>query len=149
MTFAGLDAGTYYLKEISAPAGYVTNSDVYTVEIKAETEEVTVTETVEGKEVTYKTDVLKSYSVTITDKDGNKTEAAKYTFTNKAEATDNDIQWIEMECVEHPFPFSNTKGTELPSTGGIGTTIFYVLGGILVVGAGVVLVSKKRMGKDA
>lgn len=40
----------------------------------------------------------------------------------------------------------NASGTELPSTGGIGTTIFYVVGGILVIGAGVVLVSKKRMG---
>ena len=39
----------------------------------------------------------------------------------------------------------NASGTELPSTGGIGTTIFYVVGGILVIGAGVVLVSKKRM----
>lgn len=40
----------------------------------------------------------------------------------------------------------NTAGTTLPSTGGIGTTIFYVLGSILVVGAVVLLVSKKRMG---
>ena len=40
----------------------------------------------------------------------------------------------------------NKTGTLLPSTGGIGTTIFYALGAVLVVGAGVVLVSKKRMG---
>ena len=39
----------------------------------------------------------------------------------------------------------NNKGSELPSTGGIGTTIFYVIGGILVIGAGVLLVVKKRM----
>ena len=39
----------------------------------------------------------------------------------------------------------NLSGTELPSTGGIGTTIFYILGGILVVGAGVVLVVRRRM----
>ena len=39
----------------------------------------------------------------------------------------------------------NQSGTELPSTGGIGTTIFYVLGGVLVVGAAVLLVTKKRM----
>lgn len=41
---------------------------------------------------------------------------------------------------------TNNTGAELPSTGGIGTTIFYVLGAVLVVGAGVVLVTKKRMG---
>lgn len=39
----------------------------------------------------------------------------------------------------------NLSGTELPSTGGIGTTIFYVLGFIFVVAAGVLLVTKKRM----
>ncbi len=39
----------------------------------------------------------------------------------------------------------NEKGSSLPSTGGIGTTIFYVLGAILVVGAGVVLVTRRRM----
>ena len=40
----------------------------------------------------------------------------------------------------------NQSGATLPETGGIGTTIFYVVGGILVIGAGVVLVTKKRMG---
>ena len=40
---------------------------------------------------------------------------------------------------------NNQSGAELPSTGGIGTTIFYVLGGVLVVGAAVLLVTKKRM----
>ena len=39
----------------------------------------------------------------------------------------------------------NQAGTILPSTGGMGTTIFYVLGFVLVVGAGVLLVTKKRM----
>ena len=39
----------------------------------------------------------------------------------------------------------NQAGAELPSTGGMGTTIFYVLGFVLVVGAGVLLVTKKRM----
>lgn len=40
---------------------------------------------------------------------------------------------------------TNQKGSSLPSTGGIGTTIFYVGGGALVVGAGVLLIAKKRM----
>jgi len=42
----------------------------------------------------------------------------------------------------------NNSGTVLPSTGGIGTTIFYVVGSILVVAAGVLLITKKRMGKE-
>lgn len=39
----------------------------------------------------------------------------------------------------------NNKGSTLPSTGGIGTTIFYLCGGILVVFAAVALITKKRM----
>ena len=39
----------------------------------------------------------------------------------------------------------NASGTELPSTGGMGTTIFYVLGSVLVLAAVVLLVTKKRM----
>lgn len=39
----------------------------------------------------------------------------------------------------------NNTGLELPTTGGIGTTIFYVLGGVLFLGALVILFTNKRM----
>ncbi|MBQ3567140.1 MAG: LPXTG cell wall anchor domain-containing protein [Oscillospiraceae bacterium] len=39
----------------------------------------------------------------------------------------------------------NKAGSELPSTGGIGTTPFYVGGGVLVAAAGVYIIVKKRM----
>ena len=39
----------------------------------------------------------------------------------------------------------NKAGSTLPETGGMGTTIFYVIGAILVIGAGVVLITRKRM----
>ena len=42
----------------------------------------------------------------------------------------------------------NKTGSLLPETGGIGTTIFYVVGGILVVGAAVLLVTRKRMSAE-
>lgn len=42
----------------------------------------------------------------------------------------------------------NNSGTQLPSTGGIGTTIFYVVGALLMAGAGVLLVTKKRMADE-
>lgn len=61
-------------------------------------------------------------------------EVAHMTNTLKQDGT--DVAKVEIE---------NKSGTELPSTGGIGTTIFYVLGSILVIGAVVLLIAKKRM----
>lgn len=42
----------------------------------------------------------------------------------------------------------NSSGSTLPVTGGIGTTLFYIFGGLMVVGASVLLVTKKRMGAE-
>lgn len=42
----------------------------------------------------------------------------------------------------------NFSGSTLPETGGIGTTIFYLIGAILVIGAGVVFVTRRRMHSD-
>ena len=41
----------------------------------------------------------------------------------------------------------NNMGQELPSTGGIGTTIFYIVGAVLVAAAGILLITKKRMNR--
>ena len=46
------------------------------------------------------------------------------------------------------FTITNYSGVQLPDTGGIGTTIFYIVGGILVAGAVVLLVTRKRMSKN-
>ena len=44
-----------------------------------------------------------------------------------------------------PVDIVNVAGNVLPTTGGIGTIIFYVLGSLLVVGCGIVLISRRRM----
>ena len=59
--------------------------------------------------------------------------------------SDTDITAIEVTPVGAEV--INNAGVELPATGGIGTTIFYVVGGVLVVAAGVLLVVKKRTAK--
>ena len=46
---------------------------------------------------------------------------------------------------EKVVPIENNRGTTLPGTGGIGTTIFYVVGGGLMVAAAILLITKKRM----
>ena len=61
-------------------------------------------------------------------------------------ASDNDKIVLDEDNNVFDTTVVNNKGTELPSTGGIGTTMFYVIGAVLVLGAGVVLVSRRRMG---
>lgn len=54
-----------------------------------------------------------------------------------------DVTVLDTNALTVEVP--NATGTELPSTGGMGTTIFYVVGAILVIGAAVLLITKKRM----
>ena len=65
-------------------------------------------------------------------------KAADSTFTVK----EHDYTAANLEQTAE---VTNNSGSELPSTGGIGTTIFYVLGAVLMLGAGVVLVTRRRM----
>lgn len=76
-------------------------------------------------------------------------------FTAPADnATNKDCTWtytgtdVVNETNTNQITVKNRAGTELPSTGGIGTTIFYVIGGVLVAAAGVLLIVKKRMSKE-
>ena len=55
-----------------------------------------------------------------------------------ADVTEENYLVIEEAVV-------NESGVELPSTGGIGTTLFYIIGAVLVIGSGVVLVTHRRM----
>lgn len=66
---------------------------------------------------------------------------------NKAADTEITIAEHNYESsnLEQSATVINNKGTELPSTGGIGTTMFYVIGGALVLVAVVLLVTRKRM----
>lgn len=57
---------------------------------------------------------------------------------NKHMFVDNNTKNIDQVNVE------NKSGSILPSTGGIGTTIFYIAGALLVLISGVVLIAKKR-----
>lgn len=112
----GLDAGTYNLREIAAPAGYNLLSQDVEVVITAGTEN---NQSWNGNP----SEALKTLAVT----------------ANGTAGTGNPDAGIASITI------ANNKGNTLPETGGIGTTVFYVLGSILVIGAVVLLVSKKRM----
>lgn len=70
-----------------------------------------------------------------------KTVPAGYNKANDTQVTITGADFIGNGKIE----VLNSTGSELPSTGGMGTTIFYVVGGLLTVGAVVLLVTKKRM----
>lgn len=57
----------------------------------------------------------------------------------------NDEDFADTDDKEKVVPIENKRGTVLPGTGGIGTTIFYVVGGGLMVAAAILLITKKRM----
>ena len=81
-------------------------------------------------------------------------EPVKFTFHSSAtnDFLAGDPAWITLndsaiKLTGMQFEIANNSGATLPETGGIGTTLFYVIGALLAVGAGVLLVTKKRMGK--
>lgn len=65
----------------------------------------------------------------------------KLTARDKAEVSENSSGGTAVYTTE----VLNQTGAQLPSTGGIGTTIFYLIGGFLVAGAAILLVTRKRV----
>ena len=115
---SGLDDGTYKLREIAAPAGYNMLTDDIKVVITA------TTTNVQNWEPGNYAAALTALAVTADDVAG-------------TGAVDTGIAAITI---------ANNAGSTLPETGGIGTTIFYIIGSVLVVAAVVFLVTRKRMG---
>ena len=114
----GVKSGSYEIKEVTAPAGYNKLTDSVTVKV-------------------VKTGETSTHTTVYLDENGNTTN----TQTEKTTEVKVDIDTIAATAVV----VVNKAGTQLPSTGGMGTTIFYVLGSVLVIGAAVLLVTKKRM----
>ena len=70
------------------------------------------------------------------------------TYDSDGKITSTDVTSTNNGQYVHTENINNKKGSLLPSTGGIGTTIFYIIGAILVIGAGIILVVKKRMSNE-
>lgn len=116
-TLSGLDDGEYTLTETVTPAHYNTISPI--------TFTVNATHEIEWDSISTRDNVLTSLS-------GNKV-IGEITFD-----VDKTAGSLSTNVV-------NNIGTTLPGTGGIGTTIFYVIGGGLMVAAAILLITKKRM----
>ncbi len=125
----GMEGGTYIVTETKAPADYNLPSEPFEITLKA-------TKFMSQDWNTTASDALGELRGTI--KGG--------TDTNSYTATDNAK--VSVNGYTATLTVKNTKGAELPETGGIGTKLFYVGGGALVLASAVILVSKKRA-KDA
>lgn len=128
ISFAGLDLGTYTMKETVATDGYSINDTVYTIVIK----DATYDSQANNKKLT-------GYTVEVTnDKD---TKKATYTYT-----LGTDGNWTVDNTTATPV--QNTKLSSLPSTGGIGTTIFTIGGCVIMIAAAALFfASRKRAAK--
>lgn len=115
-TLSGLDDGVYTLTETVTPAHYNTISPI-TFTVNAD------------HTITWEADPR---NTVLTSLSGN-TASGEITFTHNE--TDGSLTTDVV----------NNIGTTLPGTGGIGTTIFYVIGGGLMVAAAILLITKKRM----
>lgn len=114
----GIDDGTYYLKETVAPAGYNLLTDPIQVVVAATT----------MHQAEYKND-------------------AKTALTALTIDVDNDDQGAVAGGLESGIVSAtvvNNKGASLPETGGIGTTLFYMFGGIMAAGSALMLVVRRR-----
>lgn len=112
----GLDDGTYYLKETNAPAGYNLLSSEITVVITATT--------TNGQAWT--------------------NGQASSALTNLAVTADGTAGTGDTSTGIAGITVANNKGSTLPETGGMGTTVLYVGGGALVLLAVVLLIAKRR-----
>ena len=151
----GLDAGTYYLREVSAPTGFIADNRTFTITIEATYTEIQAGEYTNDDGIQVKYDaykVLKGYTVAVND--GTGTTTSTYEIENKGDVHHKVVDKATYQKItgedfagDSVTPINNTKGTELPSTGGMGTTMFYVVGSALVIGAAVLLISKRRMAR--
>ena len=114
---SGLDEGTYYLMEIKAPTGYTLLENALRLDIAAVT----------ANGQNWAGDPAAALTALTIDVD-------------QGGAQNGDVGTGAVALT-----VANNQGATLPETGGMGTTLFYVIGGLLVAGAGILLVVRLRM----
>lgn len=124
-SIGGLGDGTYFLQETKAPEGYNLRTTPFKIVINSTLDDAEQSLT----DLTISLDNGSSTNGVTTDDEGNDTPGFKEDGIVKAE-------------------FQNSMTATLPETGGMGTTMLYIAGGILLVGSAVLLVTKKRMGHE-
>lgn len=127
ITVTGIDDdGTYYLTETVAPTGYNKLKNPVTIVLKATTANVQTWTSTANEALTALNASVDGKDITTSLESGS-TELVNFVSDATAKVT-----------------IENSKGSGLPETGGIGTTVFYVVGGLLMLVAVVVLVARKK-----
>ena len=118
--FTGLDAGTYYMKETTAPEGYSLNDTVYTVVVSA----------------TYNEDgTIASYSINVTP-------------STTSESNENTYAYGDTTSISQtPTVIMDTQLSVLPSTGGMG--VIMIVLACAAIGLGVAFVVTRKQPKNA
>jgi len=159
--FRGLDAGDYRLIESYTPDGYNTISPIlFTItadhELVSDDPKLTSLTGTDGAKFTMtKVDGAAHYTAVTTYVEGTTTyytlENGEYTEKPNVSPSDfegmvNNNITLYIKTTEDYLTTSimNKSGIVLPETGGMGTTMFYIIGAVLVLGAGVILVSRRR-----
>ncbi len=126
-----LGAGSYILVETTTPSGYNTMDPL------------TITVTYTPASTDAQTGVTTPASWTIKYSSSSISE----TLAIEDSETTGDDTPVTTYLGTFTMTVDNYKGAALPTTGGMGTTVLYVIGIVLVLGAGVVLVSRRRMSR--
>ena len=122
IAFTGLAADTYYLKETAAPNGYTLNDTVY---------EIKITANIQNEELVSWSYEVKPYGSSDDNVATSTFKVSGGTVTPAEENTTTEIM--------------NTTLTELPSTGGMGTTLFTIAGCVIMISAaGLFFATRKK-----
>ena len=119
LTFERLDEGTYFLEEVESPAGYTLLANPIKVEITA------------AKDSTDATKLTGGFTLKV---DGTEVTATEGTFVSQLSTTAG-IATIAVE---------NHKGFSLPSTGGMGVTLFLIVGAAGIIGLSIAMTRKPK-----
>ncbi len=127
-TAKGLDDGTYILQETEAPNGYNRMEG-----------------SVNFGEKSY--DNAFEFQIETEKEDGMPPKLTSIMASKTGQSSDDITE--DATSGKISTDIIDQKGSSLPTTGGIGTTIFYVIGSVLVIGAGVLLITRRRMNKKS
>lgn len=141
LTFTGLGEGEYTITEMVAPDGYNLLTKPILLEISAKFAS-------EKKDnVDFPDGVKTGVKWTVTKQIEGEEESQKETLTTKSIPASDALNAPMIPV--YTFDVVNLSGTLLPSTGGIGTTVFYVGGGLVALGAAGLLIAKRRKNREA